>query len=248
MSQSRTRGIVLSKTLSGEADYICSIYTKDQGKGKFVFKGLKKSSRRPRSAAEPGTILDLIFYSGNSGAFNTVSEFDIAASYCAIRRSSESIFALYYMVELVDSTTGSGDGNTGIYSLLSAGIDTLSKTGHPVHLLAFFTARYMELQGILPDTDVCSWCGKRDVISIDPGTLRMSCAGCADTVNRGISGDAALYLRESRNKKFSDIDNSRFGPESVWPLLHTLTAFVENYFGIKIRSAEMFGKARPGLR
>ncbi|MBU1024131.1 recombination protein O N-terminal domain-containing protein [bacterium] len=37
MSQQRETGIVLSKQSSGEADNICTIYTKNSGKDRFVF-------------------------------------------------------------------------------------------------------------------------------------------------------------------------------------------------------------------
>lgn len=243
MSRQKTRGIVLSRTLSGEADYICSIYTKDLGRERFVFKGIRKSHKRPRSATEPGTILDIIYYTGNSGALNTVSEFDIASSTLAIRQSSGSIFSLCYMVELVDSTTGTGDSNERIYSLLCAGIDTLAKAESPLHFIIFFTARYMALQGIMPELSSCSWCGGsgESGLFIDPASLRASCAICSGG-GRALNRDAARYLRESLSNKFTKIDLQGYSGESISPLLYSLTAYIENYFGIKIKSAEMLGR------
>ena len=105
MSQEKETGIVLSKKSSGEADNICCIFTKNSGKDRFVFKGLKKSTKRPRTASEPGSILDIIYYSGKAGSFNTISEFDILATHSLIRKSSEKIFSLYFILELVDLTT-----------------------------------------------------------------------------------------------------------------------------------------------
>ncbi len=244
MSRLKTRGVVLSRTLSGEADYICSIYTKDLGRERFIFKGIKKSQKRPRSATEPGTILDIVYYTGNSGSINTVSEFDIVSSSIHIRKSSESIFSMYYMVELIDSTTGFGDINERVYSLLCAGLDTLGKTEHPLHFIIFFTARYMDIQGILPELSSCSWCGgEGDAgLSIDPVSLRVSCALCSSG-GRAINGEGAGYLRESVNEKFSRIDPGRYRNESLHPLLRSLTSYIENYFGIKLKSADMIGRS-----
>jgi DNA repair protein RecO len=249
MSRQKTRGIVLSRTLSGEADYICSIFTKDIGRERFIFKGIRKSQKRPRSGSEPGTILDLIYYTGVSGTLNTISEFDITASTLPIRKSSDSIFSLYYMVELIDSTTGFGDINEKIYSLLCAGIDSLAKTEHPLHLIIFFTARYMAIQGIMPEITSCSWCGcdGSNGLFIEPVSLGVSCSSCSGG-GKALNGEAADFLHQSLSCKFTKIDLQQYKNSSVSPLFYTLTAYIENYFGIKLKSVEMLGKSALTIR
>ncbi|HPJ35946.1 MAG TPA: DNA repair protein RecO [Spirochaetota bacterium] len=243
MSRQQTRGIVLSRSLSGEADYICSIFTKDRGREKFIFKGIRKSRKRPRSASEPGTILDIIYYTGKSGPLNTVSEFDIASSCGAIRGSSNSIFSLCYMLELIDATTGFGDINERIYSLLSAGIDSLGKTKHPLHFLIFFTARYMDMQGIMPETESCSWCGRGEdaELFLDPVSLRMSCSGCSGG-GKAVNSTASRYLRHCLRDKFSRIEPNNYDRELISPLFFSLRAYIENYFSVKLKSADMLVK------
>ena len=249
MSRQKTRGIVLSRTLCGEADYICSIYTKDLGREKFIFKGIRKSQKRPRSGSEPGTILDIVYYTGVSGTLNTESEFDIAASTLPLRKSSDSIFALYFMVELIDSTTGFGDINEKLYTLLCAGIDSLAKTGNPLHFIVFFTARYMDLQGIMPEITSCSWCGcdGSSGLFIDPSSLRASCGLCSGGA-KALDGKAADYLHQCLSKKFTKIDLQQYHNAVLPPLLYSLTAYIENYFGIKLKSAEMLGKTALSIR
>ena len=58
----KSTGIVLSSQSYGESDIICNFYTRDAGKRKFVFKGLKKSGRRSRSATEPGAVSRVVYY------------------------------------------------------------------------------------------------------------------------------------------------------------------------------------------
>lgn len=247
MSRLRTRGIVLSRTLSGEADYICSIYTRDTGKEKFIFKGIRKSRKRPRSASEPGTVIDIIYYTGNSGSINTVSEFDIVSSSHQLRERSESIFSLCFMLEVIESTTGPGDANDRIYSLLSAGLDSLGRAESPLHFTIFFLARYLEIQGVMPETDNCSWCGTEAELFIDPVSLRSSCHEChggGKSMNRESSG----FLRESLLTKFSRIDPLRYSCEGISPLFYSLTAYTENYFGVKLKSADMAGRCGFGIR
>ncbi|MCL1832910.1 MAG: DNA repair protein RecO, partial [Leptospirales bacterium] len=182
MPQEKDIGVVLSKKNSGEADHICSIYTKNSGKDKFIFKGLKKSTKRPRTASEPGSILNIIYYNGREGRINTISEFDILANYSAIRKSSEKIFSLYFILELVDLTTGLSDTNSKIFNLLYAGIETLYNTQYPKHFVIFFTIKYLMLQGVFSDISRCSWCGNSDpkTLVIDTDKLRVSCLICTD--------------------------------------------------------------------
>jgi len=249
MPRQKTKGVVLSRTLCGEADYICTIYTKDIGRERFIFKGIRKSQKRPRSGSEPGTILDLVYYTGTPGTINTISEFDIAASTLQIRKSSSSIFSLYYMVELIDSTTGFGDINEKIYSLLCAGLNSLAQTEKPLHFIIFFTARYMALQGIMPEITSCSWCGGdgNRGLFIDPVSLRASCSLCSGG-GKSLDSEAAEFLHQCLSNKFTKIDLPKYKTSTLTPLLFSLTAYIENYFGIKLKSADMIGRSAFSIR
>ena len=241
MSQEKDTGIVLSKKSSGEADNICTIYTKSSGKDKFIFRGLKKSTRRPKTASEPGTILDLLYYTGKSGGFNTVSEFNILITYNSIRKSSEKIFSLYFILELVDLTTGFSDPNTGIYTLLSAGIETLSGTMFPKHFTVFFTIKYLLMQGVFPETLQCSWCGNQDTgkLVIENNGFRTSCINCTDFQNAVISNKGTEFVNRCVRQKLDKIECAEYPDKDILSILTALAEYINTYYGIKLKAGSM---------
>jgi len=238
MSQEKDTGVVLSKKNSGEADHICSIYTKSSGKEKFIFKGLKKSTKRPRTASEPGSILNIIYYSGRDGTMNTVSEFDILTNNSPIRKNSEKIFSLYFILELVDLTTGLSDPNSKIFNLISAGIDTLYNTGYPKHFIIFFTVKYLMLQGVFTDISRCSWCGNNDAktLVIDNDKLRASCLTCTDLSSVLVASRGTEFMNECVKKKFNKIECENYQVNDIDPALTAIIRYINSYFNIKLKT------------
>lgn len=241
MSQERETGIVLSKQSSGEADNICTIYTKNSGKDRFVFRGLKKSTKRPRTASEPGTILDFIFYTGKSGNSSTISEFDILGNFHSIRKESGKIYSLYFMLELVDRTTGFSDPNTRIFTLLSAGVESLSATEFPGHFALFFAVKYLLLQGVFPDTERCSWCGNADSekLVIENSSFRTSCINCTDIKSAALRGRSTQLLNQCVKLKLDKIDCREFTLKDVMSSLNAVIDYINSYYSIKLKTGSM---------
>ena len=244
MTEYKDTGIVLSRRDSGEADNICTIYTKSAGKECFVFRGLKKSVKRPRTGSEPGTVLDMIYYSGSSGNFNTISEFDILINNSLIRSSGEKIFSLFYILELVERTTGRADSNIGIFNLLSSGIDTLSQTSRVKHFTVFFTIRYLLLQGVFPAALKCSWCGEPgcDKLFIEIPEFRVSCTACSDPGTSSLGGRFIEFINQCVNLKLDRIDCGRYSERDMHLLIIKLIDYIQRYFSIKLKSESMLTK------
>ena len=238
MPQGKDIGVVLSKKNSGEADHICSIYTKNSGKETFIFRGLKKSTKRPRTASEPGSILNIIYYNGRDGRINTISEFDILKNHSAIRKNSEKIFSLYFILELVDLTTGLSDPNSKIFNLLSAGIETLYNTQNPKHFIIFFTIQYLMLQGVLPDISRCVWCGNNDAkaLLIDDEKLRVSCLICTDLNSALVKTKGTEFMNECVKNKFNKISCENYSDNDIGSGLTTIIRYINHYFSIRLKT------------
>ncbi|NLV68866.1 MAG: DNA repair protein RecO [Spirochaetes bacterium] len=236
-----TDGIVLTRRLSGESDFICSIYTRDHGRRQFIFKGLKKSRKRPVSQSEPGSIIHLTFYSKESSQVSTISDFEPLILFPAIRKNAIKIHSLYYLVELVEKTSGEGDSAPMLYELISSGIGALEKTEHVMHFNLFFTIRYMAIQGILPDTAGCVHCGTNDAASyyVDFRTLGFTCSACSEYEGFDISAGTARFMRKAKSARFVSIDISTAPEKEVCLLFNRTAGFIENYYGFRFKSIEM---------
>lgn len=241
MSLEKGRGIVLSRKLSGEADYLCSIFTKNSGRDFFIFKGLKKSKKRPPSASETGTVLDFQFYSREGVPLKTISQFDIVSTPVEIKKSARKIFALYYILEIADKTTGCGDADEGIYTLLAAALSGLGKAEEVINFTLFFIIQYLKIQGILPQFSECSSCGDSGFssYSLSSRNLKILCPCCCSNDDQILHRKSLDFLKLSTKEKYSSINQSDFPDEYTTALLNVLTNFIELYFSVTVKSRDM---------
>ncbi len=237
----KATGIVLYSRRSGEADVTARIFTREHGKRTFVFKGLKKSKTRPQSAAEPGTVLDLVYYFHENRDYQVVNELKVASRRERVHDSLARIYHLYYMLELIDRTTGTGDPAVPLYELLAAALDRLSSSPHTVSLSVFFTLHLMRMHGILPDLAACGECGRRDYdrFALDFRHFRVVCASCAQQHARGRKLMSAIlrdYLARAPSTRFDEMAHDAPPEDELTDLLFFLALFVENYFRMELKS------------
>lgn len=240
-----TTGIALSSHASGEADIQCNFYTREFGKRKFIFKGLKKSRKRSRSATEPGSISTIVFYSREDRDAHIVNECDVLKYHASISGDLGKIYHLCFMLELVDRSCGYNNADEGIFRLLMAGIDTLSKIDSPAHLSAFFLLHLLREHGILPEYRTCKVCGKESfaAFALDSTDLRPICGECLLLSRPGshqrtalLQNSAREYIHSCFSQKFTAIDLSRYPEPVILDLLFSLTLFIESYFHADIKS------------
>lgn len=237
MEIQKSSGIVLSSRDSGESDILCQVLTSDRGKEKFIFKGLKKSRKRGRSAADPGTILTVIYYRHDGREVQVVSDFSIDNSFPGIRENLDKIYQLHYLLEIVEKTVGFNDENAALYRLLAAGICELEKSPAGTALPLFFTIHLLRLHGILPDMDRCSACGAGDYarFSLDLSDLHLLCSDCG-AAPRYLDQNSKEFLHASLRKKFSLMNPGVYQTGALKDLLFDLIRFMESYFHIDIKT------------
>jgi len=237
MGIQKATGIVLSSREINESDVLSTILTREQGKRKFIFKGLKKSRKRPIHASEPGTVVQIVYYFKDSREFHVINDFTVMKHYDAFRNDIEKIYCLYYILESVDRTTGFNSDETPVFDLLAAGMDTLSKTEFPAHLAAFFILHLLRLHGILPDMNRCHRCGSVDyrAFSFDTAELTPVCSSCGNA-KISLDGSIAIFLKKSTDTRFTDIMPGNYSHEMIINLIYYMTSFMENYFHNEIKS------------
>lgn len=242
----KSTGISLSAHAIGESDIICNLYTNDHGKRKFIFKGLKKSKKRARSAVEPGAISDIVYYYRDDRDSYIVNDVEVRKFYSAITEDLQKIFNLYLILESVDKTCGYNIADNAIYSLLCAGLDTLSKTSYPVHLSAFFIMHLLYDHGIWSDIQSCKICHKNDfsLFILDCVDMRPVCEKCFNESSQSglrqgsrlLQKNVRTFIRECFEKKYISIDHAAYKQDDILDLLFDLTLFMENYFHTELRS------------
>jgi DNA repair protein RecO (recombination protein O) len=240
MSLTTSTGIVLSSSLMGEADVRATVFTKESGKKSFLFKGLKKSTKRPQSASEPGTVINIIYNETENRELVVAREFSVIRYFHPIHNDLERIMHCAYILELTERTRGfNGDGRQ-IFDLLAGGLMALSGTSCPLNLSVFFTVHLIRLHGIMPEVTRCRRCGSAvfSRFSFDPSDLGIVCENCAGSRLRLLDLRVRDRIKEFLNSKFSAIDHSSYPEEISLDLLFHLSMFMEQYFSIAIKSRE----------
>ena len=244
MEIQKSTGVVLSSRQVGEADFFCTMFTKEFGKRDFVFKGLQKSKKRPQIVSEPGTTANLIYYFHDQKISYIVNEYNIIKHDINIRNNLKTIYLLYYVLSLIEKTTGYNDINKSVFELTAAGIDNIAGTEHPEHFSVFFALHLLRLHGILPDFNACKICGSPDnsAFLVDSFDFHSVCSNCAGTVKSKIfplKRSAKNFINESLCKKFSAIDHSNYPSDCILDLLFAVTLFIENYYHVEIKPMQL---------
>jgi DNA repair protein RecO len=241
----KSTGIVLSSQVYGESDIACNFYTRDAGKRKFVFKGLKKSNRRSRSATEPGAVASVIYYYRDDRDSYIVNQCDVEKYFSAITGDLEKIFHLYFMLECVDRTCGYNIADEAIYTLLLAGLDALAKTPYPAHCSLFFLLHLLHNHGVLSDVDFCKSCGSGDFpqFILDTSDLRPVCISCSrhSSLDAGrrmpyLPETMLACLRQFLSEKYASISMADYEKKHVLDVLFNISLFVEDYFHTELKS------------
>jgi recombinational DNA repair protein (RecF pathway) len=115
----------------------------------------------------------------------------------------------------------------------------MEKTDRPLDLSVFFIARLMKIHGIFARTLHCKICGADNFSgfvfdSLDMGII---CEKCSPENPNILKADALRFLSESLVVKFNELTG--YTDLDSRGLLFQLSLFLEQYFGIKIRSKKL---------
>ncbi len=239
MEIQKNSGIVLTSGRAGESDSICTILTRESGKRNFIFKGLKKSKKRPLSADSPGTFIEILYYYHPGKNYQIANEFTVKRNLNTIRKDLHRIYHLFFLLEIIEKTTGYNEQNTQLYDTTNAAIATLETTDHPILLSAFLCLHLLKFQGIFPADFRCKKCRNEfsaDFI-LDLNDLLPVCSTCTKKRSAPILGSSAIsFLKNASMKKFRELSEFKYSDDDIKKLLFSMLLFMENYYSIEIKS------------
>jgi DNA repair protein RecO (recombination protein O) len=197
MLNHESEAVVLRQYPLSEADRIVVFFTREYGKIRAVAQGAKRLKSRMGGCLEPLNHIHLRFYLKEGGDLARVRQCEIIHSYLGRSPSLERVYAFSYLAELVHELSQENYPNQLLFRLFLSVLEAGSKVGPGEGLIRYFELWSLRLNGLLPDYEYCSSCGRgvRDegfFALLEAGQVR--CSPCARGSGLHIRSAAAQLL------------------------------------------------------
>ena len=134
----KTEAIVLKHLAFGEADYLLTLYTPNEGKLRAVVKGARRVKSKLGGHLEPLMRTSLLITRGQN--LDTINQAEVLDGHRAVREDLDRLSQAIYMMELVDAITPEEQPNYPIYLLLLDTMRSLTEGASPLLLVSWDTA------------------------------------------------------------------------------------------------------------
>jgi len=198
MTAEKTTAIVIRTVEFSESSLVVTLFTRDRGKISALAKGARRLKNPFESALDLLTRCRIVFLHKSSDALDLLTEAKLIERFRPADRDLFSLYAGYYVAELLSSLTDEDDPHPELFDLAAETIGGLA-TGQPVaRRVVRLELGALRLLGHTPSLDTCVECGrqieptgrvafglldggvlcnehrggKRHVVSITAGTLR----------------------------------------------------------------------------
>lgn len=155
----RTDALVIRTVDIFESSRVLTLYTRDLGKVSALAKGARRLKSPFQSSLDLLSVCDIVFLHKASDALDLLTEAVLTERFDPLRRDISSLYAGYYIAELLDALTDHHDPHP---KLFEAAVVTLRHLGDPVlrprRILRFELALLREF-GLMPALEDCVHCG-----------------------------------------------------------------------------------------
>jgi DNA repair protein RecO (recombination protein O) len=156
----KTEALVIRLADWSESSKVVTLYSRDFGKIAAVAKGAKRLKSAFEAALDLLTICNIVFIQKSGDSLDILTEAKLQKRFAAKPGVLESLYAGYYLAELLDSLTELNDPHPELYD---EALQSLNSFTQPVPLeLAVLRWELAILQeiGQLPVLDGCAECGR----------------------------------------------------------------------------------------
>lgn len=242
---------MLRRVEFSETSLIVTLMTRELGKMHGLAKGARRLKSPFESALDLLAVCRIVFLRKSSEALDLLTEAKLARSFRPAGHDLSSLYAAYYVAELLDGLTDDYDPHPELFDLADETLLALSQ-GEPVaRRLLRFELGALALVGHAPSLATCVECGRRVETEgrvafgqLDGGVLCRACRGGRRQV--AAVGPAALQTMA----RLGDLNNPawqrmRIDSRTYGELRGVLNHYVSNLLGRKPRLQDYLGSISP---
>jgi DNA repair protein RecO (recombination protein O) len=164
MPSEKTVALVLRTAEFSETSLIVTCFSRDFGKLGCLAKGGRRLKSSFDSALDLLTLCRIVFLHKTSESLDLVTEAKLVRHFRPKGKNLSSLYAGYYLAELLDALTDRNDPHPGLFDLACSTLAELADSSDPgetARRVIHFELVLLGELGLLPALDRCADCGKR---------------------------------------------------------------------------------------
>ncbi len=225
-------GFVVRRYNFRETSLITTLYTKNYGKIRGIFKGFYTQKKEFSSPLDVFSLNEFVFYPKRSEIW-LISHADLVSDFAFLPKNlaKSKVAALFF--NLIDKTMQLWDRNPYIFDLLNDCLKTLEDENN-LKILCIFLVRFLTHAGFKPEFNHCISCNnlleEEMFFSVSKGGL--ICKACKGKVSdiRKISKQATQSLLYIQRVDFSLVSRLKIASRPLHEIFYILSEFLSYHF------------------
>jgi len=157
MKQYKTQGIILKRQNFMETDKLLTIYSYDFGQIKVIAKGVRKILSKLSGHLELFYLTNFVITEGKN--IDIITSAQMKERFANIRNAKNTIYAAYYIAELIYKATPEKYQNKNIFNLLVEVLNKINEKNY-LKIINYFELKIFCEMGHGPEVEKCVICGK----------------------------------------------------------------------------------------
>ena len=160
MSQEKAEAIIIRQAEFSESSRVITLFSKEFGKFAALAKGAKRLKGPFDAAIDLLSRCHVVFIRKSSGTLDLLTEARQIARFTPAKDSLKSLYAGYYIADLLNGLTEDYDPAPGVFDLAVLTLEQLmSPNQNPLAAVVEFETGILRLSGLLGSLDECIVCG-----------------------------------------------------------------------------------------
>ncbi|NLX97127.1 MAG: DNA repair protein RecO [Rhodopirellula sp.] len=159
MSAEKATALVLRLVEFSETSLVVTLFTREFGKIRGIAKGARRLKGPFESALDLLALCRIVFLRKSSEALDLLTEAKLQRRFRPAGRDLSSLYAGYYVAELLNELTDDYDPHPEFFDLADQTLEALAGGESVLHWVLRFELGGLRLLGHLPSLEVCAECG-----------------------------------------------------------------------------------------
>ena len=161
MSSEKALALVLRTVDFSETSSVVTLFTRELGKVRALAKGARRLKGPFEAALDLLAVCRIVFLRKSSDALDLLTEAKLERRFRPASGDLSSLYAAYYIAELVDELTDDYDPHPDLFDLAEQTLVALSQPGSVAAAVLRFELGALRDVGHLPSLDACVECGRQ---------------------------------------------------------------------------------------